>query len=175
MYGATSGEAGRLMPQLATTYPRAVDYVEQAARAGESGGTVTTRLGRSSPPPSGLWFQSQRPASAEEQRRAESLARSRGRFTRNFVVQGSAADWAACWLAELRRRLRTLRTEGPAKAELVFFLHDEVMVHAPQDQVAACIQAIEDAASAAKELLFGRIPVEFPVSVAVVDSYNHAK
>jgi DNA polymerase-1 len=175
MYGATSGESGRLMPQLARTYPRAVDFVERAARAGESGGTVTTRLGRSSPPPSERWFQSQRSTSAEEQRRAESIARSRGRFTRNFVVQGSAADWAACWLAELRRRLRTLRSEGTAGAELVFFLHDEVMVHAPAEKVDACIKAIEDAASAAKELLFGPIPVEFPVSVAVVDSYDHAK
>ena len=175
MYGATSGEAGRLMPQLTRTYPRAVGFVEQAARTGESGGTVTTRLGRSSPPPSERWFASQRPASAEEQRRAESIARSRGRFTRNFVVQGSAADWAACWLAELRRRLRALRTDGQPPAELVFFLHDEVMVHAPVHLVEACIQAIEDAASAAKELLFGPIPVEFPVSVAVVDSYNHAK
>ncbi|ADX74401.1 DNA polymerase I family protein with 3'-5'-exonuclease and polymerase domains [Pseudarthrobacter phenanthrenivorans Sphe3] len=175
MYGATSGEAGRLMPQLARTYPRAVDYVEQAARAGESGGTVTTRLGRSSPPPSERWFQSQRSASAEEQRRAESIARSRGRFTRNFVVQGSAADWAACWLAELRRRLRALRKDLHLNAELVLFLHDEVMVHAPVEAVDACITAIEDAARAAKELLFGPIPVEFPVSVAVVDSYDHAK
>lgn len=175
MYGATSGEAGRLMPQLAKTYPRAVDFVERAARAGEAGGTVTTRLGRSSPPPSDRWFQSQRSSSAEEQRRAESIARSRGRFTRNFVVQGSAADWAACWLAELRRRLRAVRTEGSGRAELVFFLHDEVMVHAPEHLVDAGIRAIEDAASAAKELLFGPIPVEFPVSVAVVDSYDHAK
>ncbi|WP_461172486.1 bifunctional 3'-5' exonuclease/DNA polymerase [Arthrobacter sp. Z1-9] len=175
MYGATSGEAGRLMPQLARTYPRAVDFVERAARAGESGGTVTTRLGRSSPPPSDGWLQSQRSSSAEEQRRAESIARSRGRFTRNFVVQGSAADWAACWLAELRRRLRTLGGEGSGRAELVFFLHDEVMVHAPEHLVDVGIKAIEDAASAAKELLFGPIPVEFPVSVAVVDSYDHAK
>jgi DNA polymerase-1 len=68
-----------------------------------------------------------------------------------------------------------LRTDGQPTAELVFFLHDEVMVHAPVHLVEACIQAIEDAASAAKELLFGPIPVEFPVSVAVVDSYNHAK
>lgn len=174
MYGATSGEAGRLMPQLARTYPRAVDFVEQAARAGEKGGTVTTRLGRSSPPPSERWYQSQRSATAEEQRRAESIARARGRFTRNFVVQGSAADWAACWLAELRRRLRALRAAG-APAELVFFLHDEVMVHAPSDAVGACVTAIEEAANAAKELLFGPIPVEFPVSVAVVDSYDNAK
>ncbi|MDT0168348.1 bifunctional 3'-5' exonuclease/DNA polymerase [Pseudarthrobacter sp. BRE9] len=181
MYGATSGEAGRLMPQLARIYPRAVDFVERAARTGEAGGTVTTRLGRSSPPPSGQWFLSQRSATAEEQRRAESIARSRGRFTRNFVVQGSAADWAACWLAELRRRLRALRTEGtarsggPVRAELAFFLHDEVMVHAPSEGVDACIAAIEESARAAKELLFGRIPVEFPVSMAVVDSYDLAK
>ncbi|GGH90454.1 bifunctional 3'-5' exonuclease/DNA polymerase [Arthrobacter liuii] len=181
MYGATSGEAGRLMPQLARTYPRAVDFVERAARSGEAGGTVTTRLGRSSPPPSERWFLSQRSTTAEEQRRAESIARSRGRFTRNFVVQGSAADWAACWLAELRRRLRTLRTAGtagsggPVRAELVFFLHDEVMVHAPSNRVDACIEAIEESAAAAKELLFGPIPVEFPVSLAVVDSYDLAK
>ena len=139
------------------------------------GKTVTSRLGRSSPPPSERWFLSQRSTSAEEQRRADSIARSRGRFTRNFVVQGSAADWAACWLAELRRRLRTLRADGSASGELVFFLHDEVMVHAPEVAVDACIRAIEEAANAAKELLFGPIPVEFPVSVAVVDSYDNAK
>jgi DNA polymerase-1 len=175
IYGATTGESGRLMPQLARTYPRAVGFVEQAARDGEAGGTVTTRLGRSSPPPSEGWFQSQQSTTAEEQRRADSMARSRGRFTRNFVVQGSAADWAACWLAELRRRLRAMRAEGSVQAELVFFLHDEVMVHAPEAGVEACIMAIEDAANAAKELLFGPIPVEFPVSVAVVDSYDNAK
>ena len=175
MYGATSGEAGRLMPQLARTYPRAVGFVEQAARAGEAGKTVTSRLGRSSPPPSERWFRSQQTTSAEEQRRADSIARSRGRFTRNFVVQGSAADWAACWLAELRRRLRGMRADGLPAGELVFFLHDEVMVHAPDGAVDACIRAIEDAAAAAKELLFGPIPVEFPVSVAVVDSYDNAK
>jgi DNA polymerase-1 len=175
IYGATTGESGRLMPQLARTYPHAVGFVEQAAREGEAGGTVTTRLGRSSPPPSQAWFRSQQSATAEEQRRAESIARSRGRFTRNFVVQGSAADWAACWLAELRRRLRALRADGSVQAELVFFLHDEVMIHAPEAGVAACIRAIEDAAAAAKELLFGPIPVEFPVSVAVVDSYDNAK
>ncbi|RAX43743.1 bifunctional 3'-5' exonuclease/DNA polymerase [Arthrobacter sp. AQ5-06] len=175
IYGATTGESGRLMPQLARTYPRAVGFVEQAARDGEAGGTVTTRLGRSSPPPSEGWFRSQQSATAEEQRRAESIARSRGRFTRNFVVQGSAADWAACWLAELRRRLRALRADGSVQAELVFFLHDEVMVHAPEAGVQACIRAIEEAAAAAKELLFGPVPVEFPVSVAVVDSYDNAK
>ncbi|MDQ0848995.1 DNA polymerase-1 [Arthrobacter sp. B3I9] len=175
IYGATTGESGRLMPQLARAYPQAVGFVEHAAREGEAGRTVTTRLGRSSPPPSEGWLRSQHSATAEEQRRADSLARSRGRFTRNFVVQGSAADWAACWLAELRRRLRTMRAAGGPAVELVFFLHDEVMVHCPEETVEDCILAIEEAANAAKELLFGTIPVEFPVSVAVVDSYDKAK
>lgn len=175
IYGATTGESGRLMPQLTRTYPRAVGFVEQAARDGEAGGTVTSRLGRSSPPPSDRWLQSQKSTTAEEQRRADAIARSRGRFTRNFVVQGSAADWAACWLAELRRRLRAMRSAGEPAGELVFFLHDEVMIHCPDGSVDDCIKAIEAAAAAAKELLFGRIPVEFPVSVAVVDSYDKAK
>ncbi|MFJ4029618.1 bifunctional 3'-5' exonuclease/DNA polymerase [Paenarthrobacter sp. NPDC089989] len=175
IYGATTGESGRLMPQLARTYPRAVGFVEQAAREGEAGRTVTTRLGRSSPAPSVGWLRSQQSTTAEEQRRADNLARSRGRFTRNFVVQGSAAEWAACWLAELRRRLRALRAEGLPSGELVFFLHDEVMVHAPDEAVDACVMAIQESANAAKELMFGRIPVEFPVSVAVVDSYDKAK
>lgn len=175
IYGATTGESGRLMPQLARTYPRAVGFVEQAAREGEAGRTVTTRLGRSSPPPSHGWLRSQQSTTAEEQRRADNLARSRGRFTRNFVVQGSAAEWASCWLAELRRRLRALDAEGSPSGELVFFLHDEVMVHARDEAIDACIQAIEESANAAKELMFGRIPVEFPVSVAVVDSYDKAK
>jgi len=68
-----------------------------------------------------------------------------------------------------------MRSAGEPAGELVFFLHDEVMVHCPDGSVDACIQAIEAAAAAAKELLFGPIPVEFPVSVAVVDSYDKAK
>jgi DNA polymerase I len=175
MYGATTGESGRLMPQLTRTYPRAVGFVEQAARDGEAGRTVTSRLGRSSPPPSERWLRSQRSTTAEEQRRADSIARSRGRFTRNFVVQGSAADWASCWLAELRRRLWALAAGGSPSGELVFFLHDEVMVHAPEAAVPACVQAVQEAAAAAKDLLFGPVPLEFPVSVAVVDSYDQAK
>ncbi|MDQ6752449.1 MAG: bifunctional 3'-5' exonuclease/DNA polymerase [Actinomycetota bacterium] len=190
IYGATTGESGRLMPQLARTYPRAVGFVEEAARAGEKGAVVTTRLGRSCPPPSERWLAAQRSTTAEEQRWADNVARSRGRFTRNFVVQGSAADWASCWLAELRRRLRALPgprrnnlgpddPAGPAPAggaaELVLFLHDEVMVHAPDESVEAVRQLVEDSARAATRLLFGQIPIEIPVNITVVDSYADAK
>ena len=179
IYGSTSGESGRLMPQLTRMYPRAVGFVEDAARAGELGKAVSTKLGRSTPPVSAQWQAGQRSSTAEEQRRAESAARSRGRFTRNFVVQGTAAEWACCWLAELRRRLRALPATtpvGPASAPaLVFFLHDEVIVHCPDELVDAVTEMVHESSRAATRLIFGEIPLEFPVNVTVVQSYADAK
>ncbi|PPF57341.1 bifunctional 3'-5' exonuclease/DNA polymerase [Clavibacter michiganensis] len=179
MYGATSGESGRLMPRLVRAYPRATGYVEGAARAGESGGVVSTRLGRSSPPPSDAWRDVQQvgragEATAADAARARTATRDQGRFTRNFVVQGTAAEWALCWLAGLRRRLAAM--ERPeSRPHLVFFLHDEVMVHAPDDRVEEVRAAVADAAAEAGRLLFGGAPVDFPVTIAVVDDYAQAK
>ena len=110
MYGATTGESGRLVPRLARAFPRAMALVDRAARDGERGAAVTTLLGRSSPLPPEAWRAVQRRASepdatAVDERRARSSARDWGRFTRNFVVQGSAAEWSLCWMAALRVRL----------------------------------------------------------------------
>ncbi|GAB7304629.1 hypothetical protein MAFF212519_25080 [Clavibacter michiganensis] len=179
MYGATSGESGRLMPRLVRAYPRATGYVERAARAGESGAVVSTRLGRSSPPPGDAWVDVQQigragEASSADAARARTSARDQGRFTRNFVVQGSAAEWALCWLAGLRRRLAAMERPG-SRPHLVFFLHDEVMVHAPDDRVDEVRVAVADAAAEAGRLLFGDAPVDFPVTIAVVDDYAQAK
>lgn len=182
MYGATTGESGRLMPALTRAYPRAIGFVEAAARAGERGEIVTTRLGRSSPRPGGGWRELQGAAYGEgateaEASKARGQARSWGRFTRNFVVQGSAAEWALCWMARLRGTLRELGgaawlTDAP---HLVFFLHDEIVVHTPDSLKDAVVAAIESAAAEAGHLLFGAAPVEFPLTVAVVDSYADAK
>jgi DNA polymerase-1 len=182
MYGATTGESGRLMPALTRAFPRAIGLVESAARAGERGDIVTTRLGRSSPRPGGDWGDVQAAAYGDasteaDASRARSQARSWGRFTRNFVVQGSAAEWALCWMATLRGSLRELGgaawlTDAP---HLVFFLHDEIVVHSPAAMTDAVVAAIEAAAAEAGRLLFGDTPVEFPLSIAVVDSYADAK
>lgn len=175
IYGATTGESGRLMPQLTKTYPRAVGFVEKAARLGETGETVSSFLGRSTPPPSQQWHDWQLSTTAEEQQRANSSARARGRFTRNFVVQSTAAEWALCWLAEVRRRLRSSVVNGTAAGELVFFLHDEVVVHAPAERAEEASRYISEAAAAATALMFGQIPIEFPVNIVTVDSYAAAK
>lgn len=178
LYGATTGEAGLLMPRLQRTYPRATRVVEEAARSGERGDVVRTWLGRTSPAPPPQWHRVQRRASEgdaddADRRRAGAVARDWGRFTRNFVVQGTAAEWALAWLAELRLRLRLRRIDGGAP-HLVFFLHDEVVVHSPEaaaDEVAAAVRA---AATAAGRLLFGDFPVDFALDVTVVGSYDEA-
>ncbi len=172
MYGATTGQSGRLMPHLARMFPRAVDYVERAARVGETGGQVRTHLGRWSPPPGPEWDAAQRETgTAEGERRAGALARAQGRFTRNFVVQGTAAEWALCWLGSLRT---ALVREG-LDARLVFFLHDEIVLHCAQADADRAARLVREAAAHAGRIVFGRIPVEFPVTVAVVGSYAEAK
>ena len=176
IYGATTGASAVLMPRLTRAYPRAVGMVEAAARAGERGDVVSTWLGRSSPQPDEAWKAELRAASgegaaADDVRAVRRRGRDWGRFTRNFIVQGTAAEWALCWMAALRRRL--LAVDG--RPHLVFFLHDEVMVHSPAavaDEVAA---AVRDAAAEAGRLLFGDSPVDFALDVSVVDSYDQAK
>lgn len=175
IYGATTGASAGLMPRLATAYPRAVELVEQAARAGERGERVSTWLGRTSPPPGETWLASHdsatgEGAAAEDVRVARRVARDRGRFTRNFVVQGTAAEWALCWMASLRLRLRAI--EG--RPHLVYFLHDEVMVHSPAEVAEEVAVAVRAAATEAGRLLFGELPVDFPLDVAVCDSYAEA-
>lgn len=180
MYGATTGEAGALMPRLRRAYPRAIGLVDTAAQAGERGEQVRTWLGRTSPLPSGGWHEAQQAAQqpgagAAVERRARQGARDWGRFTRNFIVQGTAAEWALCWMGHLRRLLEeTFDGEPRPWPELVYFLHDEVIVHAPADFADGVAEAIREAARAAGALLFGDFPVDFPLDVAVVESYDQA-
>ncbi|MBF4608127.1 bifunctional 3'-5' exonuclease/DNA polymerase [Curtobacterium sp. VKM Ac-1393] len=181
MYGATQGEGGRLVPRLVRAFPRALDLVERAARAGERGEAVTTLLGRTSPVPESSWFEARNQAYTVEgtpamQRAVESRARSWGRFTRNFVVQGTAAEWALAWMGSLRSRL-TARFPGAVTdaPHLVFFVHDEIVVHAPEEHTEWVATQIREAAVDAGRLLFQDFPVTFPLSVAVVGAYSEAK
>lgn len=172
MYGATTGSAGRFLPHLERIFPRAVGYVEHAARAGEEGRQVSTHLGRWSPSPTPEWFETQRARdTAEGERRAAQAARTHGRFSRNFVVQGSAAEWALAWLGHIRQELRRQGLD----AHLVFFLHDEVMVDCAQEHAAQVQAVVEEAAAQAVKTVFGAVPVEVPVATGVVNSYADAK
>ncbi|MEU7281914.1 bifunctional 3'-5' exonuclease/DNA polymerase [Streptomyces sp. NPDC045431] len=180
IYGQTSGDGLKNLAALRRRFPRAVAYVDDAAKAGEEGRLVRTWLGRTSPRAAGAAEADE--AGLPQEGTEEPLsdgeftpgyasvnARARGRFTRNFVVQGSAADWALLMLAALRRSLADMR------AELVFFQHDEVIVHCPAEEAPAVAEAIRAAGDTAGRIAFGETPVRFPFTTATVECYADAK
>jgi DNA polymerase I len=206
MYGGAGGEAGQLLAVLRRRFPVASGYVEAAARAGEEGRVVRSVLGRACPPPSAAWravTEESGDAEAERDPGAGRASRARGRFTRNFVVQASAADWALVLLAALRRRLAVLPGPGsapdqapgagppagldpsagpspagrwdPLAPHLVFFQHDEVLVHCPEAMAQAVVTAVAESAAEAGRAVFGMTPVRFPMTTAVVGCYADAK
>ena len=190
MYGGAGGEAGQLLAVLRRRFPAASALVEAAARDGEEGRVVRSVLGRTCPPPSAAWravTEESGDAETERDPGAGRASRARGRFTRNFVVQASAADWALVLLAGLRRRLAGLGAPGPGSGpppagrwdpqapHLVFFQHDEVLVHCPEAVAPAVADAVAEAAAEAGRALFGGTPVRFPMTTAVVRCYADAK
>ncbi|MEG3633883.1 bifunctional 3'-5' exonuclease/DNA polymerase [Micromonospora palythoicola] len=172
MYGQTGGAAVPALAVLRHSYPTAFDYVEAAARTGEAGGLVRSWLGRTCPPGTGGFGADDAPADPDEAGEVQSprarAARSRGRFTRNFVIQATAAEWASTLLAVLRGEL------AGSPAELVFFQHDEVIVHCPAEQAEQVAEAVDRAGRRATTLLFGDTPVRFPVDLSIVECYADA-
>ncbi|GAA2533353.1 bifunctional 3'-5' exonuclease/DNA polymerase [Pilimelia columellifera subsp. columellifera] len=175
MYGQTGGAALPALAVLRRSYPVAWEFVEAAARTGEAGGLVRSWLGRTCPPaaadaPDLLGSGPDGPASpgGPDSNSATARSRARGRFTRNFVVQATAAEWALTLLATLRTSL------GGMQARLVFFQHDEVVVHCPADEAPAVTAAITAAGRQASQLLFGATRVRFPTHTQVVDCYADA-
>ncbi len=174
MYGATSGDSGRMLAGLARRYPDAFGLVEEAARAGERGQVVRTLLGRGSPTLGDAWdHDPDEPAEPDVQ---AARRRAYGRFTRNFVVQGTGAEWALCWIADLRNRLWRLSDDGGLadRPHLVFFVHDEVVVHAPAALADTVTREVGEAATTAAQLLFRDVAVDFPLNISVVTSYADA-
>ena len=172
MYGQTGGAAIPALAVLRQNYPIAFEYVEAAARTGEAGGLVRSWLGRTCPPASAAWrdpgLDPPDETGSAEVPQGGSSGRARGRFTRNFVIQATAAEWALVLLATLRTAL-----EG-TKAELVFFVHDEVVVHCPADEADEVAAAVHASAAKAGRLLFGETAVRFPLDVSIVECYADA-
>jgi DNA polymerase-1 len=166
MYGQTGGAAVPALAALRARFPVAWEFVEQAAREGERSGLVHSWLGRTCPPPSGDARGAGDAGAAV--RMSPEQARARGRFTRNFVVQATAAEWALALLA-------TVRSALPAPAHLVFYQHDEIVVHTPIDLAPEVTRVVHAAAETATRLLFGDTVVRFPLDVSTVESYADAK
>jgi DNA polymerase-1 len=178
--GLVRSHLGRTCPPPSTTW---LEVTGHAGGAGPGGTRSPDGGGQTGMPEPGWasWSSPAEPAPGPPDPhpggvpRGRRAARDRGRFTRNFVVQASAADWALVLLAAVRRRLAGRGADPADGAHLVFFQHDEVVVHCPRDDAERVAAEVREAADESGRLVFGDTPVQFPLSVAVVDCYADAK
>ena len=164
MYGQRSGAAGEALSGLQRAYPVAVRLLEETAEQGSRGATVHTFGGRAV---------HTAPPHERGQPVAPPVAAARGRFARNAIIQGTAAELFKAWAATIRATTRDLG------AQIVLCLHDEVLVHVPEQHAAECAHRVEQALSdAARRWLSadGRADaVRFVADVSVIERWSEAK
>src|SRR6202034_3745295 len=125
MYGQTTGHGGVAARRMRTAYPVAMGYLDAAdrsARAGQDlrtyGGRLLRMSGSSADPPA--------------------TQAARGRYGRNAVVQGAAAELFKMWAVTVRART------APLAARIVLCLHDELLVHVPEEHAAQAAELVGD-------------------------------
>jgi DNA polymerase-1 len=161
MYGQTSGTAGQALAGLERGYPVAMAYLSRAYDDGWAGRAVTTFGGRRVPV-GGL------PPGLDEP--AERAARARrGRFARNAVVQGAAAELFKAWAVTVRAATR------PLGAEVVLCLHDELLVDAPTESGDAVADLLHSTLDRVGRAWSGGPGVRFVADVRVVHRWSDAK
>ncbi len=147
MYGQTSGNAGAALLRMERAYPQALAYLRAAEAVGRDGGELRTWGGRLLRFPGG----------------------GHGRFARNAVVQGAAAELFKVWAATVRAALPELG------GQVVLCLHDELLLHVPQ----AAAEAAADLLSRGLQEAAGRWAagsgVRFAADVAAVRRWSDAK
>ena len=138
MYGQTSGTAGAALRDLDRAFPTAMAFLRAAEQAGLRGSGLRTYGGRR--------LRLSAPSSAGEPVGEHVSAPSgAGRFARNAVVQGAAAELFKAWAATVRDGLPAL------DAEIVLCLHDELLLQVPAaavpDARALLAEALQSTAS----------------------------
>ena len=97
------------------------------------------------------------------------LDAGRGRFARNAIIQGAAAELFKAWAATVRATTRDLG------AEVVLCLHDELLVHAPVEHAAEVAARVDLALEDASRRWAGGAPVRFVSDTSVIARWSDAK
>ncbi len=168
MYGQTSGEGGRALVGLRSSYPVAMEYLDAADRAAQvgtdlrtyGGRLVRTRLPSLGPPTD--------PGSGDD-RSGRSRAAAMGRFGRNAMVQGAAAELFKVWAVTVRARGREL------DAHVVLCLHDELLVHVPAESGDDAAAMVDDALQEAAARWAPDREVRFLADTSIISSWADAK
>jgi DNA polymerase-1 len=143
---------------METAYPVAMKFLADAAQAGMEGRDLRTYGGRLVR----MWDIED--ASGEQR----SQAAARGRYARNAMVQGAAAELFKVWAVTVRARGAELG------AHIVLCLHDELLVHVPAEQAAATVTLLRDCLAEAAHRWHRSAGVRFVADISVVDSWAGA-
>lgn len=158
MYGQTSGTAGQALRGMEAAFPVAIKYLADAAQAGIDGRDLRTFGGRLIR----MW-----PVADDADYRA--VAAARGRYARNAMVQGAAAELFKVWAVTVRARGASLG------ARIVLCLHDELLLHVPQASADAAVVLLRDCLAEAAHRWQRGAGVRFVVDVSVAHSWADAK
>lgn len=165
MYGQTSGTAGEALRGLERAYPVAMRYLTSAATRGAAGTAVQTYGGRRVP----MWGVG---GTATE---APGIAAARGRFARNALVQGAAAELFKMWAVTVRAGLPDLASRRPgdmASGTIVLCLHDELLVHVAAEQTDAVSALLVRSLESSAARWAAGSAVRFVADVAVIRRWS---
>jgi DNA polymerase-1 len=163
MYGATTGTSAQALHGLQREYPVAMGLLEGAAAAGRAGEDVHTVGGRRVR----MWTDDRvDDAGVGDIDRARSVAAARGRFARNAVIQGAAAELFKVWAVTVRARA------VPLGARIVLCLHDELLVHVPAEQGAEAAELVVAALGEAAHRWSPHRDVRFVADVSIVERWS---
>lgn len=164
MYGQRTGAAGAALDQLRGAYPVAMGVLDEAYRAGVQRRPMRTFGGRRLPLDDAL-----PPPPDVSAAGLAALDAARGRYARNAVIQGSAAELFKAWAATVRHAM------AGSPARIVLCLHDELLVHTPTSQAPEVAEAVGRALVDASRRWAGTDVVRFVADVAVMRSWAEAK
>lgn len=162
MYGQTTGHGAQVLPRLVSSYPVAMAYLEAADRSGQGGRHLRTYGGRLIPMGSTN-------VSEMSDREARSRAAARGRYARNALVQGAAAELFKVWAVTVRAR------GAPIDARIVLCLHDELLVHVPSKEADTAAQLVADCLVEAAHRWAPDGSVRFVADISTIPRWSDAK
>src|SRR6266566_2109715 len=146
-------EAQAYIDAYLARFPHVQDFIQRTIEQAREDGYTTSLLGRRRPVP--------------ELRASNRQTRSLGeRLAVNFVMQGSNADIIKVAMVAIHRRLR----EEGRGARLVLQIHDELLLEAPENEVAAVKELVREEMIASYEL-----DPPLAVDVGAGDDWNEAK
>lgn len=154
MYGQTTGHGGEAARRMRKAYPVAMGYLDDGDRNARNGNDLRTYGGR-------LVRMSKGGSPAQ--------VAGRGRYGRNALIQGAAAELFKMWAVTVRARGNDL------SAAIVLCLHDELLVHVPDGNADQAVRLVGDCLAETARRWAPRGDVRFIADISVVRSWAEAK